>query len=66
MEIYLLLEIHACRNPRLTDKTIIFSEHEVFKLSCHGNTIILLRMILKLKTPRKLSLLITKFSISPT
>jgi hypothetical protein len=26
------------RNPRLADKTIVFSEHEIFQSSCHGNT----------------------------
>jgi hypothetical protein len=25
-------KIHACRNPRLADKTIVFSEHEVSKV----------------------------------
>jgi hypothetical protein len=25
-------KIHACRNTRLADKTIIFPEHEVFKV----------------------------------
>ena len=24
--------MHACRNPRLADKTIVFSEHEVSKV----------------------------------
>ena len=34
--------MHA-ETPRLADKTIVFSEHEVFKVyiySCHGTTII--------------------------
>ena len=40
--------MHA-ETPRLADKTIVFSEHEVFKVSCHGNTIILLRIFLQMK-----------------
>jgi hypothetical protein len=40
--------MHA-ETPRLADKTIVFSEHEVF--SCHGNTIILLRIFLQMKNP---------------
>jgi hypothetical protein len=34
--------------------------------SCHGNTIILLRIFLKLKNPLKILLLIAKLSISQT
>ena len=32
---YLLLEIHACSNPRIGFQTTIFSEHEVFEDCCH-------------------------------
>jgi hypothetical protein len=31
-QIYTSKYMYACRNLRLTDKTIIFSEHEVFKV----------------------------------
>jgi hypothetical protein len=56
--------MHA-ETPRLADKTIVFSKHEVFKVSCHGNTIILLRIFLQMKN-LKISLLFTKLSIRQT
>ena len=43
------------RNSRLADKTIVFSEHEVSKV---------VRIFLQIKNRLKISLLITKLSIS--
>jgi hypothetical protein len=59
--------MHA-ETPRLADKSIVFSEHEVFKVvvMVTVNTIILLRIFLQMKYPLKISLLITKFSIPQT
>jgi hypothetical protein len=51
--------------PRLADETIVFSEHEVFKVVVMVYTIILLRIFLQMKNPVKLSLLITKVINSP-
>ena len=58
--------MHA-ETPRLADKTIVFSEHEVVKVVV---MIILLRIFLQMKNPLKISLLfllvlffITKLSI---
>jgi hypothetical protein len=66
-ELNILLE-NTCMqepSPRLTDKTLRFLNMKNWeKLSC-GNTIIL-RIVLKLKNPPKISLLITKLSISQT
>jgi hypothetical protein len=45
--------MHA-ETPRLADKTIVFSEHDAFKVvACHGITIILLRIFLQMKNPLK-------------
>jgi hypothetical protein len=51
--------------PCLADKTVVFSEHEVFKVVVMV-TIILLRIFLQMKNPLKMSLLITKLSIPQT
>jgi hypothetical protein len=41
--------------PRLADKTIVFSEHEVFKVVVMViNTIILLRIFVQIKNPLKI------------
>ena len=55
--------MHA-ETPRLADKTIIFSEHEVFEVVVM--VIILLRIFLQMKNPPKISLLNTKLSIPQT
>jgi hypothetical protein len=51
-------KIHACRNPCLADKTIVFSEHGIFKV-----------VVMDISTNEKslkISLLITTLSISQT
>jgi hypothetical protein len=59
VEIKARLENTCMQKPLpYTDKTIMFSEHEVFKVE--------LRIAFKLKTCPQISLLITKLSISQT
>jgi hypothetical protein len=53
------------QKPRFADTTIVFSEHEVFKVVVMVTRDIV-RIFLQMKSPLKISLLITKFLISQT
>jgi hypothetical protein len=63
--------MHAETLAGLADKTIVFSKREVFKVVAmfeamvfkHANV---LKIFLQMKNPLKISLLITKLSISQT
>jgi hypothetical protein len=61
--ITVLLENTCMQKSRFADKTIVFSEHEVFKVVVMV-TRNFLRIFLQMKNPLKMSFLITKFLIS--
>ena len=56
--------MHACKNPRLADKIIVFSKHEIFH--CHGNTIKIFQEYFTIEKSPKNITFNYKLSISQT